>query len=372
MPKVEESLPGFFLEENPASFKDLMVTIDTNILISLLTVTETTYNKLYSKLKDINEKKRLFIPNHVAEEYLLNAEDICRLDGKIFANASKKIQDLFSSFKNLENDYKAKVNSYDEIKNKIQEIENSFEEFFKSKLIQIDYEKRKNDVKKLLSNVGLPYEKKIFLEKINEISLRYSLQLPPGYEDKDKKNGNSFGDCLNWFQIIDFARENHKDIMYVTMDVKNDWVKDKKFRKELYNEFYNETGRIIYMYTPETFIPAYEKLQRIAKDKITDTVTLVDDLIEALKINSPSNNFMTADTNSLFDIYRNNSFSFIPSYDLIPSNNLPNVFYNSVPSPYSNSIELANRLYLKNLQKESKEKDNISLDNKKQETENKE
>lgn len=112
------------------------------------------------------------------------------------------------------------------------------------------------------------------IEKIKtEGEARFKKEIPPGYKDfkkaKDNGDNNAFGDLIVWKEILKFAKENKKDIIYVTNDKKEDWwyiikrngVEPKTIgpRIELKKEFKEETGCSFHMYTMTSFIRRYNE-----------------------------------------------------------------------------------------------------------------
>ena len=284
---LKESLPGFFIEKDPAELTNVVVSMDTNILFSLLTVNQKTFNQLYTILEKLSKSNQLFVSNHVAEEYLLGANKTCREDGKIYSELDKKIEKKFSDFKSLQNDYKGKVKDYDVIEKKIQELCTDFKDFFNKQIIKVDYEKRSKQIETLFTNVGKAYSRKKLYKIQKEIAFRYSAFIAPGFEDRTKENGNRFGDCLIWFQLMDYAKDKQKDIIYITLEEKPDWKFDKNFKKELFNEFYNETEQKLFIYNPDDFVSIYNKLTKTKEpaEKATETETsrkLTELLIDSL------------------------------------------------------------------------------------------
>jgi len=66
----------------------------------------------------------------------------------------------------------------------------------------------------------------------HEMDNRYSNEIPPGYQDKNKVDGG-FGDLLIWYTIIEIANKKNKDIIFVSGEEKSDW-------------FYKSEGQILY------------------------------------------------------------------------------------------------------------------------------
>jgi len=125
--------------------------------------------------------------------------------------------------------------------------------------------------------VGLPPSEEELRTIKEEGKERYKKSIPPGYKDDKKKNGseddnNAYGDLIIWKQIIKYAKENQVGIIYVTHDQKEDWwniVKGKTIgpRFELRKEFQNETQQEFHMYSMNSFISTYNKMNEVPIDK---------------------------------------------------------------------------------------------------------
>ncbi len=81
---------------------------------------------------------------------------------------------------------------------------------------------------------------------------------------KDNNNlNNAYGDLVIWKEIIKFAKNTNKDIIFVSSDRKDDWWnillgKTIGPRVELRKEFSNETDQRFHMYEMSNFINQYE------------------------------------------------------------------------------------------------------------------
>ncbi|WP_336092874.1 PIN-like domain-containing protein [Leeuwenhoekiella sp. CH_XMU1409-2] len=109
---------------------------------------------------------------------------------------------------------------------------------------------------------GASYSYDKMLEIIKEGRFRYENEIPPGYKDeKDKIGFQMYGDLLLWFQIIDYAQNEQKPIIFVTNDVKEDWWQQDGNgqnsnipRHELLYEFKDKSGQKIWFYTIDRLI----------------------------------------------------------------------------------------------------------------------
>ena len=117
------------------------------------------------------------------------------------------------------------------------------------------------------NKTGTAFSNEQLQEVKKEGEARYKQEIPPGYKDKkkskDDKDNNAYGDLIVWKQILDFAKTNKKDVVFVTHDQKDDWwntVQGRTLgpRTELKKEFYDYTKMLFHMYTMDNFIAHFE------------------------------------------------------------------------------------------------------------------
>lgn len=126
------------------------------------------------------------------------------------------------------------------------------------------------------NKVGKECSSEELKELRKEGEVRYSKQIPPGYCDakkaKENTDNNSYGDLILWKQILKYALEKNKDIIFVSHDQKEDWwfkPKGKTIgpRYELRKEFKEKTNQNFYMYTMESFLEIYSNNTGISLDQ---------------------------------------------------------------------------------------------------------
>ena len=130
---------------------------------------------------------------------------------------------------------------------------------------------------------------------------RFADKVPPGYLDvdkgkddreteyylfEDKKFIRRYGDLIIWNEIIKKAKErNLEHIVFVTNDLKEDWVKEKRGKKlgariELLNEIYFKANsvKLFHIYDTSSFMEYSKKYLSIeVKDEsIQETKDLID------------------------------------------------------------------------------------------------
>lgn len=236
------------------------VIFDTNVLLTLY---EYDYKMIESILTGLNEHKdKIWLSFQVLEEFERNLKSQ-PIKKKAISNyntlkadllgTTTKLSKIESEFSKIRFEYKKKgydidfiedkiIHMVEDIKEKIsQEIESHIEESAIEKENNRDYH-IKNEIEKFIISIPNVQKSKKFITSeliaiINEGEIRYKYKIPPGYEDIGKNNINIFGDLIIWKDILRLTKEKSKKILFVTNEIKEDWIKDKKLRIELIQEF---------------------------------------------------------------------------------------------------------------------------------------
>lgn len=71
---------------------------------------------------------------------------------------------------------------------------------------------------------------------------RYKKEIPPGFKDENNKDGiRKYSDLILWKEILRFAKNEEKNVVFVTDDVKSDWWEmadgDRQLHQKLIDEF---------------------------------------------------------------------------------------------------------------------------------------
>ncbi len=188
---------------------------DTNVLLNLYRYTSSTRTALLEALKNL---KSVWLPHQVIIEFMNRRSEV------VFetVNRYEKLQDNCTTLVN-------------EIVNQLRlsKTDDSIIEF--SNFTKEWLDKKKNDdlivthpnddviLNDLLyvfdKNTGNEFTEKQLDKIFSEGKDRYANQIPPGYKDCSKDSPNRiYGDLILWKQIIDFARDSKKDIVFITHD----------------------------------------------------------------------------------------------------------------------------------------------------------
>ncbi len=268
---------------------------DSSVLLDLYRYSQGTSNEIIKTIEKISS--RIWIPYQVGLEFHRNRLDVIN-DQR---NAYEKLKENLENQKKGLSD-KLKTNKHPFLENANEFIE-KIEKLFASISSQLDKEKEKNleyfnknvilnKITKLFDNkVGEKYSDDNLKNLYSEGKRRYELKIPPGYEDKGKKDELQFGDLVVWYQIIDKAQELKKPIILVTSEQKEDWwykINNKTIgpRPELIQEINEKANVNFYMYHIELFLE-YSKEHfktEIKKETIDEIKTLRKNMESKLKI----------------------------------------------------------------------------------------
>lgn len=255
-------------------WQDGIIVFDTNVLLNLYRYNKEARNELIKLMKSY--QNRLWMPYQVGLEFMANCETVKAWIHKGFTELVGQVDKCKNDFFKFYDDNYAKHKHIHRkeleklFDQQLQPIKDKLKEWEKA---LPDYEKKdvvKNRIMDLYDNrVGDDYNYDELLEIYAKGKIRYDNKIPPGYRDntKDKWEMGArhvFGDLISWMQIMDHAKANDKDVIFVGEDLKEDWWEKEggkldKPRHELLDEFRYRTGREIVFHTQKGFIDASKK-----------------------------------------------------------------------------------------------------------------
>lgn len=297
----------YHIEENLEKiFNEATIVLDTNSLLNLYRYSRETRIKYLEILSNVED--RIFLTHNICTEFYKNRyvlianrlvfkktiiELIEEYNGKLLnivqssSCGSNKYNNALSILKHEDELRNKIIEELDKSIKKLKRILNSFEEEIDIKYLQ-NNDPILTEVVRMYNNKvssEIPYEEK---EKIyKEGSERYKKQTPPGYKDIDKPEPDRYGDLIIWKELEKLSITLAKDILFVSDDLKEDWIIDFKGtklgpRKELIKEFYNNTKHLFYSITSKDFIKlisekfsvkdieSLEKETEVIQDKIKE------------------------------------------------------------------------------------------------------
>lgn len=230
---------------------DAIIVLDTNVLLVPFDTNEKNVKDIKSIYLKYKNEGRLYIPARVAREFA--------------NNRANKIGDVFLQIRQLKDNLNSgyfKINQYPILENnkdykKIIEIFSSIQKEIKESRKRLD--NVENHIKSWTWNdsISIAY-KEIFTPEViievqkphkeleEELAFRIEYKVAPGFKDS-KKIDDGIGDFEIWQTLLEIAKNQGKDIIFVTNDQKNDWFyKQDKIglypKYELFDEFRRYTG----------------------------------------------------------------------------------------------------------------------------------
>ena len=198
------------------------IIFNADILLNLLYIhNDVSKEKFFKLLYKLKYEKKLYLTNQIAQDFLKNR------------------------FKNeLDNTY-----------NKIIELFNSI--------------------------VYNPLDK-ISLEKIyKEGEFRYKNEIPPGYKYNKLYNKCKYHDLIIWKELLLLSKEHNKDILFISDQLKEDWIEKYNgkiyAREELFNEFYKETKHNFYILSSKKFFYTFSEKYSINLYEMVDKINKINE-----------------------------------------------------------------------------------------------
>lgn len=304
---MKDSFIGFYKPEDN-EFKDLwyngLFVLDTNILLNLYRYPENSRNLLLNILNLL--KDNLWLPYQIAMEYNFKLEEELISQKHAYKKLNKSIQDKLSD---IIDDTKSKFSRHSNLNiniiiKKVDDFSKDIQdEISRQESTHPDLYTIKEKIAELFDGkIGEPYSDKDLEQKYKLGEERYLKNVPPGFKDKGKKGNvkfhdgllykDEYGDLIYWFQIIDKAKKDKKQVILITEDTKEDWwriIEGETIgpQPQLVQEFYKETnGLRFYMYQTKQFIKYANEHFNLNED-IDKAVKEIEDTHKAYNNVSP-------------------------------------------------------------------------------------
>lgn len=282
-------------------WSDAVIVFDTCALLDFYYMTPVNQEVMSDILSHLSD--RIWLPSQVVYEFHKNRESAMtkpiseKYQDKDIQN-NRLVDDLKAYIGQWEKDYYhpfISANSLQEIKNALAIIEPKIAEI--KTTVSKEYQDRKQEIKDIRNKDlievtinSLDHGEPFTYSKIKEICqegvYRYANKIPPGYKDAETKSGiRQYGDLIIWKEILQYAKDNKRNVILVSNDTKSDWLitDDSKIdpkaerplpeeldhpRRELLAEFEEETGQVIWFYKSTDFITKLEELYKPRQQEI--------------------------------------------------------------------------------------------------------
>lgn len=264
---------------------------DANTLLNLYMYSQDTVDDYWKVLNCIED--RIWIPYQVGYEFNKNRPSRIRDQQVLF---EKTIESLKSISKQAEESIEDTFNNTREHPSiEETEIKQKVDEFFSQLIGEIekkqeehpDLLREKDNIRTKISKffkdkIGDKLSEDELQEIFNKGEKRYKEKTPPGWKDKNEKEGDAkYGDLMIWEEIIRYSesQDSVNSVIFVTNDSKEDWWHKSSGQTigphyKLIKEFNQRTGKDYYQYKPDQFL-------RYAKENLIDDIS--DDSISETK-----------------------------------------------------------------------------------------
>lgn len=283
-----------FIKPTEQEFKDLwndcVFTFDANILLNFYRYKTESTNTFFNFLNKLDE--RIFITYQACQEYFERRLDVISEQEKAYSEMSNALENTIES--PLHNSRKHPYISLElleelaVVSKKVKDELNARSKEYSQRLVEDDILNRIITI--FDGKVGEAFSEKRLSEIFQEGDKRYQNNIPPGFKDKQKGGTRQYGDLVLWFQIIEFAKQQGKDIIFISDDAKEDWILSHKGRTigllpDLQKEFNLLTGKKIHLYNASRFTElASEFLDtKVSEETIKDIGSLQNDAAPVLE-----------------------------------------------------------------------------------------
>lgn len=287
-------------EEFGSLWEEATFVFDTNILLDLYRRSRSFKEDFFNVLGGLDG--RIWLPHQVAEEFMRNRSSPISSQLQALKTAEEKVKAWWEDLREL-NSLKEELENIGSRKGPIErEIDDLLDERgefrsagkkFRDRVLKSLDDLREelippggrarrseDDTLRRLEDlfdgkIGESYDEERLEEIYAEGEKRYADEIPPGFGDAEEKDDESrkYADLVVWKQILDYASDDGKDIVFVTRDTeKEDWWEERSGRTvgplpHLRKEFREEVGACFWMYQGRRFLDrAKDELQVEVKD----------------------------------------------------------------------------------------------------------
>lgn len=284
---MNKKFPSYYRpskEEKITLFKDnqCFFFFDTNALLDLYRIGKDTTDNVLSLIEKY--KERIRIPFHVAEEYHNKMLKVIVEYSVYYRNILDKRDD-----KSLMNELYSKlgIEKFPALKTKIRDnFSKVLDDFYNNIEIEKTYLEDQIDSwelqKKISASLGTQLLDGFTEKELNQILIegqeRYKKHIPPGYKDDDN-TGNPCGDYIIWREILRFAKENKCSIMFISRDLKEDWIYKPNGVNcgpcyELIEEFKKYSSGTFLLCTLDKFLEYANETQKVLQQRELERIAI--------------------------------------------------------------------------------------------------
>ncbi|MEV4344721.1 PIN-like domain-containing protein [Actinoplanes sp. NPDC049596] len=262
-----------------AALSSALISLDANVLLGLYRYPDEFSSEFIDALSRLND--RVFVSDQAVTEFWRNRISASADRGR----ARKEVEERLAAYHRNVRDAlsqwaKKTALDDDELGQALEGVARQFEVLNKTvadnhsdDVERYPSPSRDPIVQRLESlldgRVGAALTLEEYSAAVEEGKRRHKEQMPPGYKENAKNKEHLpegvAGDYLVWLQSVREAEQRKLDLMIVTADEKEDWywrLRETVIgpRPELAKEFWDMTGRQLFMSTPLEFLRRYKDL----------------------------------------------------------------------------------------------------------------
>ena len=258
-------------EEFDSLWDNCIFSFDTNILLNIYRYTPKTRERFFDILDKLQE--RIWLPYQAAYEYQEERLNVISQQLKPYSELQKSLNDHLEKFQEILEKYSKRhsfsdfvdarqiVGTIERAYKRVNKVLTDSNSNYPNLLDQDDFRENLTDL--FDDRVGQPYSEEDLAKIYKDAEKRFKDSSPPGYMDSRGSNKKEppecYGDVIIWFQLIDYARDQKKPLIFVTDDQKEDWWLERRGkvlgpRPELIQEMFAKANVAFYLYTGERFL----------------------------------------------------------------------------------------------------------------------
>lgn len=271
----------YWLEEEDLQHfvRSATIALDANVLLDLYRHSKATRESVLEAFFTDDVRHRLFLPYQAGLEYHRNRLSVAyehdekyrEIISQLDPSQSSKNQQFGSLVRTLrkvrDEDVRGRLIHVTEasISKACKKIRKAVKEARALNVLDPDKLQTSDPIRdrleELLAEAGQIGEhpsSKVRESRIKKARKRLETNRPPGLEDAGKADGG-IGDSLIWMELLDRAKTGDCDVLFVSNDVKKDWILEEHGRTlgplpELRREFQETTGRQFHQVTLRSFL----------------------------------------------------------------------------------------------------------------------
>ena len=216
--------PGYYSlsEDNLNDLWDRAVLVlDTNVLLDFYRVSPETQSDLLRLVRYYAGHERLWIPYQVALEYHDNLYEVIFQQVKKYDDTLNLLTQFFNSITQKRNHPFLTDNYIRRIRNLMKDLEHYFESQKKKLKDSVGESALKDDIADIFDgHVGKGFTEQQLVDIYAQGKVRYSSNIPPGYEDKKKGEPEKYNDLVVWKEVLEYATDQQLPVFFVSSDTK--------------------------------------------------------------------------------------------------------------------------------------------------------